>query len=96
MLSTKRFIKKTAIKIIVLIMFIAIALAIFDAIQPVMTNEIAMGQMQTDNAPYVTWELYNNLIPIVGLVFTIVVGGIIFNIGSGIYKFIKMKNKENN
>lgn len=94
-MNTKRFIFKTAVKIIIFVIFSAIASTLLYG--PIITNELAMTQMEQSNELYMLMESYNRLRPFIsiiyGLITTYFVGTTIYDI----YKFIKTKiNKGEN
>ena len=98
-MSTNNFIKRTIIKAVLLIIAAIIISTVSVTIDTIISNNLALGQMENDDGLYVMMELYQNTLqPILTLVFTIVIVTISFTIGLDIYKFIKTKmngEKEN-
>ena len=97
--KTKAFIiKKVTLAIIFIICLIALNVFV-RSIEPVITNEMAMGQMAINNEEYVAWNLYNNLRPIlIGIYYigSAATGGFIgWNLAT-IIKKIKEDNKGEN
>lgn len=75
-----------------LILFIA-----FDLIQtPVMTNEVALAQMDTSNAGFTAWSLYRASITIIRLVASTVSGCILTTVALDINEYIDKKIKRSN
>lgn len=93
-ISIKKFIIKNTIKVIVFIIISTIAMTLLQS--PVISNEIAMGQMQNDNTLFMLMETYNNLRPIVSLIYGCIVVWFAATVGLDIYKFIKTKIKGEN
>jgi hypothetical protein len=94
-MNTKRFIFKTVVKIIIFAIFSVIVSTLLYG--PIITNELALTQMEQSNELYMLMELYNRLRPFIsiiyGLITTCFVGATIYDI----YKFIKTKiNKGEN
>lgn len=92
---TKQFIRKTIRKVFIFAFLMVIVSSVTQAMNPVVTNEMAMGQMQNSNEMYILMETYNKIRP----VFSLIYGGIIvwftYGIGRDIYKFAKTLTKEN-
>lgn len=93
-MTIKKFIIKNTIKVIVFIIISTIEMTLLQS--PVISNEIAMGQMQNDNTLFMLMETYNNLRPIVSLIYGCIVVWFIATLGLDIYKFIKTKIKGEN
>lgn len=91
-MNTKNFITRTVVKVIAFAIITTIALSLLNS--PVITNEIALGQMENSNELYILMEAYNQTkhftLVIYGCVATIFTGTIIYDI----YKFIQTKAKE--
>ena len=93
-MTTKKFIIKQIILIIVFLIVSVIVSTILDS--PVITNELAMTQIENSNELYMLWEGYNNLRPVVEVIYgvfsVLIFGSICFET----VKFIKTKIEENN
>ena len=88
-LENKIFIiKKVSIAIIGLIALICLYAAIV-SIEPVLTNEITMGQMETSNEGFVAWNMYNNLRPILIGIYCLGCAGWGWFAGTNTFKIIK-------
>jgi len=93
-MTIKKFIIKNVIKIIV---FAIVSVVVMTLLQsPVITNEIALGQMENNNEAFMLMETYNKIKPLVeigyGFAVVIFVGSIFYDV----YKFIKLKQKGEN
>jgi hypothetical protein len=66
--------------------------------QPIITNEIAMGQMQNDDTMFVIMDMYNRLKPVFSTAYTLAIILFVCTLGRDTYKFVKNNNnneKEN-
>ena len=90
-MSKKRFIIKIVVKTLIFAILSTIAITFLQS--PVITNEIALGQMENSNELYVMWETYNKVAPFVRVIYGCVVAGFIASVAYDIYKFV-MKNRE--
>jgi hypothetical protein len=94
-MATKKFIIKTFVKIIIYAIISTIALSLLTS--PIITNELALGQMENSNELYLLMETYNKIRPFISAIYgfiTVLFAGTIIG---DIYKFIKTKiNKGEN
>lgn len=92
---TQKFIRKTVIKFIVFIFLMTMVLIIAQSVSPIITNNLALGQMQNSDEAFVVMSTYYKIRPILT---TIMVGiSILFAvaIAKDTYKFVKIvKNTE--
>ena len=65
---------------------------ILDACAPVLTNDIALGQLENDDMSYITWELYSKLRTIIEIIYYTVAAVCVVSWGYSIYKFVNNKN----
>ena len=91
-MSTKKFIIKTVVKIITFAIISTVAITLLQS--PVISNEIALGQMQNSNELFILMETYNKVRPIVSVIYGFIVVWFTYTIAHSIYKFIKIKTKE--
>lgn len=85
----KRFLIKTTTKIIAAVSFLVIAFTLVQS--PVLTNELALAQMESSDGLYIVWSSYS---PVVSLIRSVLCGIGGFMLGRSIldiYKFIKTK-----
>ena len=92
MKSTKQFITSLVIKIIIFIVISTALFVILNACAPVITNDIALGQLENDDVSYIAWELYSRLRTIIEIVYYAVTALCIISWGYSVYKFINNKN----
>ena len=83
---------KIAAKVIFLIVITIIATAIVQS--PVITNDLAMTQMQNSDDLYIAVSVYEKFIPVANFILTMARLLIAFSIGNDIYKLVN-KEKEN-
>lgn len=91
----KQFVKKMIKKVMIFAILMIIATAIGQSISPIMTNNLALTQMQNYNEMYVLMNTYSKVRPIVNLVYVFIVGYFIGTIARDIHKFIKTIETEN-
>lgn len=94
-MTTKKFIIRTTIKVLVFAIISTIAMTLIT--NPIITNELALGQMENSNELYLLMETYNktkHFVSIIyGLITALFAGTTIYDT----YKFIKNKyNKGEN
>lgn len=94
MMRTKKFIIKTVVKIFVFAIISTIALSLIKS--PVVTNQIAMGQMQNDDIAFIIMNNYNRLSAIITVAYGVITLGFIGKIAYDSYTFIKTKEKKEN
>ena len=88
-MSTKRFLIKITTKVI---LFIAISIIAFTILKsPVITNEIALGQMTNSNDLFFTLDLFNKLKPVVNVAYGAITLFFVGSTGFNIYNFFKEK-----
>jgi hypothetical protein len=91
-MGTKRFIYRTIIKIMIFVLFSAVASAFWHG--PIITNELALTQMESSNELYILLEIYNKIRPILVIVYgwiaAVFIGSTIYDI----YKFIRTKTNK--
>ena len=86
-MKTKRFLIRIATKVICFIAISIIAFTVFKS--PVITNEIALGQMTNNNDLFLAHDLYNKLSPVITVVYSVITLFFIGSTGFDIYKFFK-------
>jgi hypothetical protein len=93
-MSTKRFITKTITKVIIFAIVSIIAMTFLES--PIISNQVALGQMENSNELFMLMETYNKIRPIISVIYSCIVIWFIGTVGYDIYKFIKTKTKEKN
>lgn len=91
-MNSKRFITRLTVKIIIYAIFSTIALGILNS--PIITNEIALTQMENSNAMYMFMETYNKTRPFISIIYGCITAWFAGTTVYDIYKFIKTKTKE--
>ena len=91
-MTIKKFIINTVVKILIYAIISTIALSLLT--NPIITNELALGQMENSNELYLLMDTYNKVRPFIsiiyGLITALFVGTTIFDT----YKFIKIKKNK--
>lgn len=91
-MSIKKFIVKTVVKILIFACLMVIASSIVQS--PIITNEIALGQMQNYNESFILMDTYSRLRPAIGAICAGITLLFTCNIACDTYKFVKtIKNK---
>lgn len=94
-MTTKKFIIKTVIKILAYAIISTIALSLLT--NPVINNELAMGQMENSNELFLLMETYNKLKPFVSIIYWFITALFAGTTIHDTYKFFKNKyNKGEN
>ena len=94
-MSTKKFIIKTTIKVLIYAIISTIALSLLTS--PVITNELALGQMQNSNELYMLMETSNKVRPFISIIYGLITALFAGTTVYDTYKFIKNKyNKGEN
>lgn len=89
----KRFVKHTVRKIVIFAVLMFIVAAIAQSISPLVTNELALTQMQNSNEMYVLMNTYTKIRPIANTIFNTIIYVFVGIIIRDIYDFVKI-NKE--
>lgn len=87
MQKPKKFIQKNIVKILFVIILLTVAFSLVDS--PVLTNDMALMQMQINSESFMIWEIFNKIRPIVRTILCIIGGWIMYNITMDIYKYAK-------
>ena len=91
-MTTEKFIKKIIIKAIILIILTTFIVSFTNSMDALVSNYIALGQMENDDVMFVVMETYNNAIrPTATFAYTAITLYIIATFGIDIVKFIKNK-----
>lgn len=93
-MTPTKFIIKTASKIIIFAFLMIVAAAIMSSLSPVVSNEIALGQMQNSDEAFILMNTYNKVRPVISAVFTGITIWFTCTIVRDTYKFFK-NQKEN-
>lgn len=92
---TKQFVKKTIRRTTIFVLVMIIVAAIGQSISPVVSNNMALTQMQNDNVMYVAMNAYNKIKPIFNALYSCVILWFVYTLGRDTYKFAKTINTEN-
>ena len=94
-MTTREFIKKIAIKVVIYSIISTIVLYAIG--MPILTNELALGQMENSDESYVEMETYNRVKPIISIIYGLVTVLFAATTIDDTHKFIKfIKNKGEN
>ena len=93
-MSTKRFIITTTIKIIAFAIISTVAMTLLES--PIISNNIALGQMENSDTLFMLMEIYNKVRPFVEVIYGCITVLFVSTVAYDTYKFIKTKIKEKN
>ena len=93
---TKQFIKKTIRRTLIFAFVMIVVAAIGQSMSPIISNELALTQMQNDNAMYVAMNTYNRIKPIFNSLYSCVILWFVYTLGRDTYKFVKINNNTAN
>lgn len=91
---TKQFVKKIIRKVVLFAFLMIILTAVGRSIAPVVSNELALTQMQNSNEMYVLMNTYNKIRPIINLAYVFIAGYFAGTIYRDISKFVKTVSEE--
>lgn len=87
-----KYITRITIKVIVMIVFLLVLGIIWSSIAPVVTNEMAMGQMENDHTGFIAWEIYQKIDNFVPLIMTLLALPFMYSIGNDFGSLISIIN----
>lgn len=94
-MTTKKFIIRTVIKVLIFAIISTIALNLLT--NPIINNELALGQMENSNELYLLMETYNKIRPFISIIYGLITAAFVGTTIHDTYKFIKTKyNKGEN
>lgn len=93
---TKQFVKKTIRRTMIFAIVMFIFAAISQSMSPVISNSLALTQMQNDNVMYVVINTYNKIKPIFNALYSCVILWFVCTLGRDTYKFAKTVNNTEN
>ena len=94
MKTTKPFITSLVIKIIVFIVISTALFVILDACAPVITNDVALGQLENDDMSWSVMNAWYQIQNYAWCVYAAIGLTVTASIGKDCVKFIKMKKEE--
>ena len=92
----QKFISKTSIKIVIFAFLMTVILFIAQSVSPIVSNNLALGQMQNSDEAFVIMNTYNKLRPIFNYTMVGICVLFVISIVKDVIKFIKnIKDIEN-
>ena len=88
----KKLLMKTLTKLLIASLILAIASVLIQT--PVMTNDIALAQMDASDVSFMTWSLYRPAMTIIRIILCIISGGILSTVAMDIHNYINKNEKE--
>ena len=93
---TRRFLKKTYIKLVIFTIIMSLLSAIGNSVNTIVTNELAMTQMQHSDMAFVVMTTYSKIKPVISIVYSCVVLWFVYTLVRDTRKFAKTINPEHN
>lgn len=91
-MTTETFVKKTIVRIAIIVLISILVLSFLDAVDTVISNHLALGQMENSDGMFILMEVYEKAIqPTTIGILTFVIGYNVGVIAYDTYKFIKTK-----
>lgn len=88
----KKLLMKTLTKLLIASFILAIASVLIQT--PVMTNEVALAQMDASDVSFMTWSLYRPTMTIIRLILCVISGCILGTVAMDIRNYINKNEKE--
>lgn len=90
-----KFVKRLAIRTIIFAFVMVIVAAVWQSVSTIVTNHIAMSQMQNDDLIFVVMNVYNRIKPIGGIIYSLIILWFVYTLGRDTYKFVSINNNRN-
>jgi hypothetical protein len=87
-----KYITRITIKVIAMIVFLSVLGIIWTSIAPVVTNEMAMGQMENDHTGFIAWEIYQKIDNFVPFIMALLALPFLYSTGKDIGSLISIIN----
>jgi TRAP-type mannitol/chloroaromatic compound transport system permease small subunit len=87
-----KYITRITIKVIAMIVFLSVLSIIWTSIAPVVTNEMAMGQMENDHTGFIAWEIYQKIDNFVPLIMVLLALPFLYSTGKDVGSLINIIN----
>ena len=88
----KKLLMKTLTKLLIASLILAIASVLIQT--PIMTNEVALAQMDASDVSFMAWSLYRPTMTIIRIILCIISGGILSTVAMDIHNYINKNEKE--
>ena len=90
--NMKNLLMKTLTKLLIASLILAIASVLIQT--PIMTNEVALAQMDASDVSFMAWSLYRPTMTIIRIILCIISGGILSTVAMDIHNYINKNEKE--
>ena len=91
-MTTKRFIIKLIVKILIYAIISTVAVSLLSS--PIITNELALTQMENSNELYMLMETYNKVRPFISIIYGLITAFFAWTTIRDTYKFINTKTNK--
>lgn len=90
-MKNKKFVIKTVAMLFIFAIMTTVLMAFINS--GLLTNDVALGQMENDDTSYLIWQEYQALMPVLYTAYGVLTLGIIGKVSYDTYKFIKTKKE---
>lgn len=91
-MTTKKFIITTVVNVLIYAIISTVVLSLLT--NHIITNELALGQMQNSNEPYLLMVVYNKIRPFITIIYGLITALFVGVTICDTYKFIKTKTNK--
>lgn len=91
----KQFAKRMIIKIVLFVIMMIVISGLMYPVGAVISNELALTQMQNDNVMFVAMHAYDGIKSVIGIAYSGAVLLFVYTLVRDTYKFVKNINSEN-
>lgn len=92
----KQFVTKMVRRTVIFTIIMIVVAAISQAMSPIITNNMALTQMENDNMTFVIMDTYNRIKPIFNALYSCAILWFVCTLGRDTYKFAKTINNTEN
>ena len=92
-MTKKMFITKVCVKCCLLIIAIAVLSIFVSSFAPTITNDIALGQLENDNAAFALMSLWNTFIKFIDICKIALIACVAISTGLDTYNYFKTKRE---
>jgi type III secretory pathway component EscS len=87
-----KFVRRLAIRVIIFTFVMIVVAAVWQSVSTIISNYIAMTQMQNDDLAFVIMNVYNRVKPIGVGIYGLIILWFVYTLGRDTYKFVKKNN----
>lgn len=88
-----KFVRRLVTRIIIFTFVMIVVAAVWQAITPLVNNNLALSQMENDDFAFVIMNTFNRIKPIASAIYTLIILWFVYTLGRDTYKFVKTITK---